>query len=69
MPSAPLLFGDTSLNTTYGLVEKVGPRLKLWFSPDFIWLVSPGSDPTGGNASNSIDAAAVLVCSCCWAVA
>ena len=38
----------------------------MWVSPDFIWLTSPGSAPTGGNASNSIDAAAVLVCSCCW---
>ena len=50
----------------YGLVEYCDPRLKLWVSPCFICWYRPGSAPTGGNASNSMLAAAVLVCSCCW---
>ena len=48
------------------MVEKVGPRFMFLVSPDSICFTSPGVAPTGGNASNSIDAAAVLVCSCCW---
>ena len=51
----------------YGFDEKVGPRLKF-LPPAFIWLIRPGTAETGGKLSNSIDAAAVLVCSCCWLV-
>src|SRR4249919_1488563 len=58
----PALFGDFMLYRMYGLVEAVGPRLRL----GSLLAISAGSWDGGGKLSNSRSALGVPVCNCCW---
>ena len=52
----------------YGFVRVLRPEVEV-LAAGLHLAIRPGIAATGGKLSHSIDAAAVLVCSCCWMVA